>query len=396
MIEQDLIIELILRFTPPSSWSHNKPHLICKLWSSIFLSESFAKMYYCDLFSLSVDDRNQLEQCMKFSIGEYTPKNEQAEDGEGEYASLKEVFKFQNHVKMPDYSKYWNLLKEYTTLSCLFPLKLKQFANKASCASSLKEMLEISKQTEALSRQLNETGSIRTKLNQFFQSSLIIDSHTIDSSQIQKFMRGITKDVFITAFKALRPCVSSSKEGGCEIGCVVYLSSGFPLHMTFSGNYSCFEGDATYFEEYVKCEGCNIFWSYECYTESYSSGQVGSVMGIHLDMDAVHVPEGLDHTKVCSTILYYWFSVFLLGKRDMMDTLEDNMNNLNFDSPEVYCPSLMRPPPVESSAQGIPLMVRDGSLFPFFLQGMPIGYTPDLGDESPKKKQKTENSIMEE
>ena len=103
---------------------------------------------------------------------------------------------------VPVRGTYWDLLGEYTCLSCEFPLKIRRLTSQLTFA---KDKLDIISEIETLARQVRETEAIRSKLHLFFTSDLMIERrHRIPQSEIQKFM-GTFKDIFVTYFKQLRP-----------------------------------------------------------------------------------------------------------------------------------------------------------------------------------------------
>jgi len=268
-------------------------------------------------------------------------------------------------VGMESYGTYWKLLREYVGLKRAFPVELQRLSNQLLVSMMMnRNRMPLVNRVEVLARQDREGALICEDMHRFFNSDLVIEDsngmeYRIAGTEIGKFLRGGVRDVIVTSFKMLRPELSD-RQGGCDVDCVVYMSSGYPIHMSISGDYRNFEGDRFYLCEDVLMEGMDVFHAEDGYVEAFGE-YFSHLIGIHLDMEAVkEVPQGLERGKVLTTILYHWFSVFMLGKKKMMDDFKENMKYLAGDSDYVYCPSHMKGPPPADVNMGV--LGYDGTL----------------------------------
>jgi len=76
-----------------------------------------------------------------------------------------------------------------------------------------------------------------------------------------------------------------------------------------------------------------IFTGTNCVEFNFKEG-LGKVLGIHLHPNAIEIPQGLEREKVCLTILYEWFKVFMLARWEMRDEIASKMDRMQYGGTE--------------------------------------------------------------
>jgi len=228
---------------------------------------------------------------------------------------------------------YWDLLKEYARAKGYYVLKMEHLTKRLRKTSNT---FEIMHQIEKLTCQFKQQVLIHINLDVFYNSNLIIDGCiVISNSEIRQFIEK-PRAVFITS---LSMGEITDECGECELECVIYTASGFPLHMKFTSDYSpCDYGlEVT---EMAQAEGVELLRA----ENDFHFAPLNTVSRLLNIKQDISLPSSLNREQALNTILYYWFSNFLLGKKKMghkftRALLETYASFVN----EMYCNSWMEP-----------------------------------------------------
>ena len=337
-----LLVEKILSFTHVCDWIKNQPPLINQVFYNVFNSEHFAKSYLVhSLLNLNDEQVKLLEERVEnFKPIVSTISFDEIGYGDEEFDPCQIG---QQSNTSPNYSSMQAVFKEYVDCSLLPKIKLKNLVSQYSieCDDNITDSMlsRLGDEHKALSLRLKIFEEVFTE---YYDCDLIItdNGQRYEINNVSRFWKGgPLKQLFIKSITPIREKFNH-EQGGFNIETVIFMGFGYPLNISFRGDYVV-QIDYAYFKEEVSNGENQLFYAETSYhLSTYETTY--SIMNNFLCVKQDDIPKELKVNKVYNTLLYHWFSPFLLGKSKMKDEFREKLQESDFDQPAIYLDSFMK------------------------------------------------------